>query len=85
MKDRAPSEIAPVEARRLRQENLEQNREVLKREGEGRARRGGMRRERQDRIILERRRQRPRRRISRATVWSSVILAGLLAMVWILA
>lgn len=85
MKDRDPAEVAPITAESLRQETLGRNREVLKREGEGRARRRGLRREWKDRLILERRRQESPRRLSRVTVWSLVILAGLLAVVWFLA
>ena len=85
MNDHDPSEIAPVIVERLRQETLEESREDLEQDGVGRQRRRGMRRERRDRLILERRRQRLPRRWSQAAVWSLVILAGLLAVVWFLA
>lgn len=85
MKDRESTDVAPVTAERLRQETLERNRAALIRDGEGRQRRRGMRRERQDRMILEQRRVGLSRRWSRATVWSLVFLAGFLAIVWFLA
>jgi hypothetical protein len=79
MKDRDPA------AEKARQETLERNREDLNREGAGRQRRRGMRRERQDRVILERRRLGLPRRWPQATVWSLVIGGGTLAIVWFLA
>ena len=82
MKKGDPADIAPVTAERLRQETLKQNREDLKRDGTGQQRRRGMRRERQDRLILEQRRQRLPRRWTQATVWSLVIGAVLLAIIW---
>ena len=82
MKDHDPSEIAPVTVERLRQETLEESREDLEQDGVGRQRRRGMRRERQDRLILEQRRQRLPRRWTKATVWSLGIGAVLLAIIW---
>ncbi|MDP6786550.1 MAG: hypothetical protein QF830_01095 [Rhodospirillales bacterium] len=82
MKKGDPADIAPVTAERLRQETLKQNREDLKRDATGQRRRRGMRRERQDRLILERRQRGLPRRWSRATVWSLAIGTGLLAIVW---
>ncbi len=85
MTTRDSAEVAPVTAEKVRREALERNREDLKQDGGERQRRRGARREYQDRLILERRRQRLPRRWSQATVWSLVILAGLLFIVWFFA
>lgn len=82
---RGAAEVAPVTAEKARQEALERNREDLEQDGVERQRRRGARREYQDRLIRERRRQRLPRRWSQATVRSLVILAGLLFIVWFLA